>query len=75
MLQSKKFDAEGGYIRRWVPELARLPDDDIHAPWQADAAVLSKARVALGREYPEPIVDLAASRARALAAYDQVKAA
>jgi deoxyribodipyrimidine photo-lyase len=73
VLQSAKFDAAGDYIRRWVPELARLPDDAIHAPWQARAGVLSKARVQLGRDYPQPIVDLAASRARALAAYDQVK--
>jgi deoxyribodipyrimidine photo-lyase len=58
-----------------VPELARLPDAAIHAPWQADAAVLSKAGLTLGRDYPQPIVDLASSRARALAAYEQVKAA
>ncbi|MCC2657391.1 MAG: deoxyribodipyrimidine photo-lyase [Panacagrimonas sp.] len=75
VLQSGKFDAPGVYLRRWVPELARLPDAAIHAPWQADAAVLSKAGLTLGRDYPQPIVDLASSRARALAAYEQVKAA
>lgn len=75
VLQSTKFDPDGAYIRRWVPELARVPDIAIHAPWQVDASLLAKAGVTLGGDYPQPIVDLAASRARALAAYEQVKAA
>ncbi|MGQ0501810.1 MAG: cryptochrome/photolyase family protein [Panacagrimonas sp.] len=73
VLQSTRFDEDGEYIRRWVPELARLPRDGIHAPWQAKAGVLVGAGVKLGQSYPEPIVDLAASRERALAAYDAVK--
>lgn len=75
VLQSAKFDAEGAYLRRWVPELARLPADAMHAPWQAKAGVLAQAGVKLGLTYPEPIVDLAASRDRALAAYERIKVA
>jgi deoxyribodipyrimidine photo-lyase len=74
VLQSQKFDAHGVYIRRWIPELARLPDDALHAPWLAKPAVLAQAGVRLGHHYPLPIVDLAASRERALAAYAQIKA-
>lgn len=74
VLQSAKFDADGDYIRRWVPELAKLSGDALHAPWQAKPAVLRAAGVALGQTYPQPIVDLAESRARALAAYERIKA-
>ncbi len=66
--QSSKFDA-ADYIRTWVPELARLPDDAIHAPWEADAMTLRMAGVTLGGNYPQPIVGHAEARARALAAY------
>ncbi len=69
VLQGRKFDADGGYVRAWVPELARLPDRFVHAPWEAPEGVLAAAGVRLGREYPEPIVELGAGRARALAAF------
>ena len=72
VLQSKKFDVDGRYIRRWVPELARLPDAHLHAPWAAPEQVLRQAGVTLGRTYPQPVVDLAEGRARALAALDTV---
>ena len=67
--QGEKFDPEGAYVRLWVPELARLPDRYVHAPWTAPAAVLEGAGVRLGRDYPAPIVDLAHGRQRALDAY------
>lgn len=75
IMQGAKFDPNGDYTRRWVPELAKLPDDVLHAPWDAPDAVLSKAGVTLGKTYPKPIVDHGAARTRALAAYELIKAA
>ncbi len=69
VLQGRKFDPQGDYVRRFLPELARLPADHIHAPWEAPAEVLRQAGVALGRDYPRPIVDHAPARLRALAAF------
>ncbi len=75
VLQGRKFDADGGYVRRWVPELARLPDRHLHAPWEASAETLAAAGVTLGRDYPHPIVDLAQGRERALAAFRTLRLA
>lgn len=66
--QGERFDAEGDYVRRWVPELAKLPDEWIHRPSEAPRQVLSKAGVIIGETYPAPLVDLKASRVRALEA-------
>jgi deoxyribodipyrimidine photo-lyase len=71
--QGEKFDADGAYVRRWIPELARLPDEVIHRPWTARPEVLSHARVTLGLTYPHPIVDHGEARVRTLAAYAVVK--
>ena len=73
VLQGKKFDADGGYVRRWIPELGRLESRHIHAPWDAPAESLAKAGVTLGKTYPKPIVDLAGGRARALDAYAGIR--
>ncbi len=73
-LQSRRFDGGGSYIRFWVPEIARLPDTHLHAPWQAPSSVLEDAGVALGRDYPRPLVDLDAGRARALDAFARLRA-
>ena len=66
--QSERFDRRGGYIRTWVPELAKLPDADIHAPWTLPPKVLRDAGVTLGETYPKPLVDHAEARDRALKA-------
>ena len=67
--QGRRYDPEGSYVRLWIPALSRLPSRYIHAPWTAPPAVLEKADIHLGSDYPDPIVDLKASRQRALEAY------
>jgi deoxyribodipyrimidine photo-lyase len=69
VLQGARFDPQGRYVRRWVPELSRLPDRWIHQPWRAPAVELAAAGVKLGVDYPLPLADLAETRERALAAY------
>lgn len=73
VLQGAKFDPDGDYVRRWVPELGRLPASCVHAPWQAPETALRKAGVVLGETYPKPIVDHASARARALAAFKALR--
>ena len=68
VIQGEKFDAEGGYVRRWVPELALLPNKWVHSPNEAPPEVLSQAGIELGITYPHPVADLRSSRARALEA-------
>jgi len=69
--QGEKFDPEGGYVRTWLPELARLDSKHIHAPWLAPPAALAAAGLRLGTDYPHPIVDHAAARSRFLDAAKQ----
>jgi deoxyribodipyrimidine photo-lyase len=71
--QGVKFDPEGAYVRRWVPELSKMPAKFIHNPHQAPPSVLASAGVELGHNYPEPLVSLFASRVAALAAYEKLK--
>jgi deoxyribodipyrimidine photo-lyase len=73
VLQGRKFDPEGGYVRHWIPELAALPTRYIHAPWEAPESVLRAAGVTLGQTYPHPVVDHGEARARALTAYAQIR--
>jgi deoxyribodipyrimidine photo-lyase len=71
VLQSRKFDAQGEYLRRWLPELARLPDRYIHEPWRAPLAALQASGVQLGKDYPLPILELATAREAALRRWSQ----
>ena len=73
VLQGEKFDPDGAYVRRWCPELARLPDRWLHQPWKAPAAILGQAGIRLGQTYPAPIVDHDLARKRALAAFARLK--
>ncbi len=73
VLQGKKFDPDGLYVKAWVPELAKMPLARIHDPWKAKAQILEKARVKIGETYPAPIVALDAGRKRALEAYEVLK--
>jgi deoxyribodipyrimidine photo-lyase len=72
--QGEKFDPEGTYVRRWVPELARVPTECLHAPWDASPLALASAGVTLGEEYPRPIVDHVRAREDALAALAAISA-
>jgi len=72
-LQGEKFDPDGTYVRRWVPELAKLPDRLIHAPWTARPVELQAAGIRLGHDYPTPIVDHGGARQRALEAFKTLR--
>jgi deoxyribodipyrimidine photo-lyase len=73
--QGRRYDPKGAYVRRWVPELAGLESSAIHGPWLAGPLPLAAGGVELGATYPSPIVDHSEARARALAAYDVMRAA
>jgi deoxyribodipyrimidine photo-lyase len=71
--QSEKFDPHGKFIRRYLPQLAALPDADIHAPWTAHPVDLASAGLEIGRDYPQPVVAHDEARAKTLARYAVVK--
>jgi deoxyribodipyrimidine photo-lyase len=71
--QGAKFDPHGQYVRKWCPELARLPDKWLHQPHAAPPEILRAAGVELGRTYPEPIVSHAIAREVALEAFARIK--
>ena len=73
--QGRRFDPEGEWVRRWVPELASVPTRFVHAPWEMEADDAAASGVTLGSDYPQPIVDLAEARARALAAFKSATSA
>jgi deoxyribodipyrimidine photo-lyase len=71
--QGQKFDPNGDYVRKWLPEIAKLPNDLIHEPWSVAAPALRDAGIVLGKDYPKPIVALDAGRERALEALASLK--
>ena len=71
--QGQKFDPEGSYIRRFIPEIASMPQKYLFSPWEAPEHVLRTAGVALGTTYPEPVVDVKQSRNAALAAFQSLR--
>jgi deoxyribodipyrimidine photo-lyase len=75
ILQGRRFDPDGAYVRRWIPELRGIAGAAVHEPWLLDAAAQTAAGVRIGTDYPAPIVEHAAARQRALAAYGATKAA
>ncbi|MGA8164491.1 MAG: deoxyribodipyrimidine photo-lyase [Waddliaceae bacterium] len=75
ILQGKKFDPEGSYVRTYVPELAKLPTRWIHTPWEAPASLLADAGIVLGKDYPLPMVDHGQARRKALKGYQNIKSA
>ena len=75
VLQGEKFDPDGAYVRKFVPELAKMSDKYLHRPWEAPDGELIRAGVKLGETYPKPVVDHALARNRAMDAYKSLRAA
>ena len=71
--QGIKFDPEGEYTKKFLPELSDLPIKYLYSPWEAPADVLEQANIKLGENYPKPIVDLKESREKALDAFDKIR--
>ncbi|XP_002961252.2 cryptochrome-1 [Selaginella moellendorffii] len=63
-VEGRRFDPDGNYVRKWLPELSRLPTEWIHEPWNAPPSVLCAAGIELGCNYPRPVVEIAAARER-----------
>jgi deoxyribodipyrimidine photo-lyase len=75
ILQGQKFDPQGTYVRRWLPELNQVPDQFVHHPWTMPLEAQQKAGCLIGQDYPAPIVEHGQARQRALAAYAQARGA
>jgi len=73
ILQARKFDPDGTYIKRFVPELASLPAEFLFAPWETSPVILEEYGIELGKTYPKPLVSIEESRDYALKAYDKIK--
>ncbi|MDX1440618.1 MAG: deoxyribodipyrimidine photo-lyase, partial [Rubricoccaceae bacterium] len=71
--QGERYDPNGDYVRKWVPELRDVPTSCIHKPWEAPESLLASSGVILGESYPKPVVDHKEARQRALKAYERIK--
>ena len=70
--QGQKFDPDGDYVRRYIPEIAALPNKFLFSPWDAPEDLLVDLNITLGETYPKPVVDLKTSRNKALEAFKSV---
>jgi deoxyribodipyrimidine photo-lyase len=75
VLQGRRFDPDGAYVRRWVPELRAVPVSHLHEPWTMSDAMQDAAGCRIGTDYPAPIVDHAEARVRAIATYREASSA
>jgi len=73
VMQGQKFDSDGEYIRKYIPEISDLPNKYLFNPWEAPQEELDRARVVIGKDYPKPIIDLKLSRQNALEAFKSLK--
>ena len=73
ILQSKKFDPQGDFIRRWIPELSRVPVEYIHSPWMMPEEIQKQSSCNIGQDYPYPIIDHGFARERVLDIYNKAK--
>ena len=72
ILQGKKFDPKGEYVKKFIPCLDKIPEKFIHSPWEMTVEEQEKYNFILGRDYPKPIVDLSYTRKRALEAFKKI---
>jgi deoxyribodipyrimidine photo-lyase len=73
IIQGLKFDPEGKYTKKYLPELSRLPNKFLYNPWEAPQDILDSANIILGKDYPKPIVNLKESRDKALKAFETIR--
>ena len=72
ILQGEKFDKDGNYVKKWVPELKNVPSKFIHRPWEMDEQTQKSINIKIGKDYPHPIVDHTKARELALKAFDKI---
>jgi deoxyribodipyrimidine photo-lyase len=73
ILQGEKFDREGIYTKKWVPEVQKIPNEFLYKPWELEKKYQEKIKVIIGKDYPLPIVDHATARDAALSAFQSIK--
>ena len=73
ILQGEKFDKEGLYVKKWVPELSKVPSKFIHKPWEMELKYQEAIKTIIGKDYPKPIVIHEEARAAALNAFQSLK--